>query len=81
MFRLLARQAKKNPGLIPQFFFISLGLGGASLYLVRLAVSPYVVWNKKNNAEPWSKLDPSYQYKFVAVTTDYKNLKKDRPDF
>uniref|UniRef100_A0A8C4QSD9 Uncharacterized protein n=1 Tax=Eptatretus burgeri TaxID=7764 RepID=A0A8C4QSD9_EPTBU len=38
-------------------------------------------WNKKGNPEPWNKLPPNYQYKFLAVKTDYKNLKKDRPDF
>ncbi|GAA6222977.1 NADH dehydrogenase [ubiquinone] 1 alpha subcomplex subunit 4-like 2, partial [Lates japonicus] len=25
--------------------------------------------------------DPTYQYKFVAIQTDYKNLKKEGPDF
>ncbi|KAF6735487.1 NADH dehydrogenase [ubiquinone] 1 alpha subcomplex subunit 4-like 2 [Oryzias melastigma] len=38
-------------------------------------------WNKTSNPEPWNKLDPTYQYKFVAITTDYKNLKKDGPEF
>uniref|UniRef100_A0A3B3CG92 Uncharacterized protein n=1 Tax=Oryzias melastigma TaxID=30732 RepID=A0A3B3CG92_ORYME len=46
-----------------------------SLYLT------HIFWDKKNNPEPWSKLDPTYQYKLVAVNTDYKSLKKDRPDF
>ncbi|XP_066564524.1 NADH dehydrogenase [ubiquinone] 1 alpha subcomplex subunit 4-like 2 [Amia ocellicauda] len=82
MIRVLVRQAKKKPGLIPLFFFISLGMGGASLYLLRLAFfNPHVCWDKKNNPEPWNKLSPTYQYKFVAVNTDYKNLKKDGPEF
>uniref|UniRef100_A0A674J6I5 Uncharacterized protein n=1 Tax=Terrapene triunguis TaxID=2587831 RepID=A0A674J6I5_9SAUR len=38
-------------------------------------------WDKKNNPEPWNKLSPNDQYKFLAVSTDYKSLKKDRPDF
>lgn len=29
--------------LIPQFFFICLGMGGASLYLIRLAKGPHVM--------------------------------------
>ncbi|XP_005986323.1 NADH dehydrogenase [ubiquinone] 1 alpha subcomplex subunit 4-like 2 [Latimeria chalumnae] len=82
MFRLISKQAKKHPGLIPLFFCIGLGMGTASIYLLRLAIfNPYISWDKKNNPEPWNKLDPTYQYKFVAITTDYKNLKKDRPDF
>ncbi|XP_064156484.1 NADH dehydrogenase [ubiquinone] 1 alpha subcomplex subunit 4-like 2 [Anguilla rostrata] len=77
----MIQQAKKHPGLIPQFFFIVLGMGGASLYLVRLARGPYVSWNKNDNPEPWNKLSPTYQYKFVAIDTDYKNLKKEGPDY
>ncbi|XP_036955634.1 cytochrome c oxidase subunit NDUFA4 isoform X1 [Acanthopagrus latus] len=68
--------------LIPQFVFLAVGLTGATFYLIRLARGPHVtLWDRKNNPEPWNKLDPTYQYKFVAVNTDYKNLKKDGPDF
>ncbi|XP_075757926.1 NADH dehydrogenase [ubiquinone] 1 alpha subcomplex subunit 4-like 2 isoform X2 [Pelodiscus sinensis] len=68
--------------LIPLVSFIGLGLGSAALYLLRLALcSPDVSWDKKNNPEPWNKLSPNDQYKFLAVSTDYKSLKKDRPDF
>uniref|UniRef100_A0AAZ1XW40 NDUFA4 mitochondrial complex associated like 2b n=1 Tax=Oreochromis aureus TaxID=47969 RepID=A0AAZ1XW40_OREAU len=74
-------QCGADEHLIPQFFFICLGMGGASLYLIRLARGPHVTWDKTNNPEPWNKLDPTYQYKFVAITTDYKNLKKEGPDF
>ncbi|KAJ8264832.1 hypothetical protein COCON_G00139310 [Conger conger] len=80
MIRGLIHHAKKHRALIPQFFFIALGMGGASLYLVRLACGPHVTWNK-NNPEPWNNLSPAYQYKFVAIKTDYKNLKKEGPDF
>ncbi|KAL1272227.1 hypothetical protein QQF64_028089 [Cirrhinus molitorella] len=75
------QHAKKHPGLIPQFFFMFLGVSGASLYLIRLSRGPHVSWDRKNNPEPWNKLDPTYQYKLVAVTTDYKSLKKEGPDF
>uniref|UniRef100_A0A8C7NBW8 Uncharacterized protein n=1 Tax=Oncorhynchus kisutch TaxID=8019 RepID=A0A8C7NBW8_ONCKI len=56
-------QSECNGHLMPQLFFILLGMGGASLYLVRLAKGPHVTWNKKNNPEPWNQLDPTYQYK------------------
>uniref|UniRef100_A0A8P4K3X1 NDUFA4 mitochondrial complex associated like 2b n=1 Tax=Dicentrarchus labrax TaxID=13489 RepID=A0A8P4K3X1_DICLA len=75
-------QIKECMSLIPQFLFLTLGMTGATFYLIRLARGPHVtLWDKKNNPEPWNNLDPTYQYKFVAVNTDYKNLKKDRPDF
>ncbi|KAF4796726.1 NADH dehydrogenase [ubiquinone] 1 alpha subcomplex subunit 4-like 2 [Turdus rufiventris] len=80
-------------GLVPLIGFISVGLGSAVLYLLRLALySPDVSWDRKNNPEPWNKLKPTDQYKvstggtggagsFLAISTDYKNLKKDRPSF
>ncbi|XP_062898382.1 cytochrome c oxidase subunit NDUFA4-like [Mobula hypostoma] len=82
MFRLMIRQAKKHPSLIPLFTFISLGISGAGLYLSRMALfSPDVSWDRKNNPEPWNKLGYNRQYKFIAVNTNYKYLKKNRPDF
>ncbi|XP_059575330.1 NADH dehydrogenase [ubiquinone] 1 alpha subcomplex subunit 4-like 2 [Alligator mississippiensis] len=79
---IFSRHLKRHPGLIPLISFISLGMGSAVLYLLRLALySPDVSWDRKNNPEPWNKLGPTDQYKFFAVSTDYKSLKKDRPDF
>ncbi|XP_059539308.1 NADH dehydrogenase [ubiquinone] 1 alpha subcomplex subunit 4-like 2 [Myotis daubentonii] len=78
----LYRQIKRHPALIPMIGFIGLGMGSAALYLLRLALrSPDVCWDRKNNPEPWNRLSPNDQYKFLAVSTDYKKLKKDRPDF
>uniref|UniRef100_A0A674P0Q6 NDUFA4 mitochondrial complex associated like 2 n=1 Tax=Takifugu rubripes TaxID=31033 RepID=A0A674P0Q6_TAKRU len=68
IFRKAAEHAKKHPGLIPQFFFICLGMGGAFLYLIRLAKGPHVTWNKTSNPEPWNQLDPTYQYKVTTCT-------------
>ncbi|XP_055468029.1 NADH dehydrogenase [ubiquinone] 1 alpha subcomplex subunit 4-like 2 [Psammomys obesus] len=75
------RQIKRHPGLIPMIGFICLGMGSAGFYLLRLALrSPDVCWDRKN-PEPWNRMSPNDQYKFLAVSTDYKKLKKDRPDF
>uniref|UniRef100_A0A3Q4GGY0 NADH dehydrogenase [ubiquinone] 1 alpha subcomplex subunit 4-like n=1 Tax=Neolamprologus brichardi TaxID=32507 RepID=A0A3Q4GGY0_NEOBR len=66
MIKTMFQHAKKHPGLIPQFFFMTLGITGATLYLIRLARGPHVtLWDKNNNPEPWN----------------YKNLKKEGPDF
>lgn len=46
-----------------------------------LTLLPLYSWDRKNNPEPWNRLSPNDQYKFLAVSTDYKKLKKDRPDF
>ncbi|XP_053299496.1 cytochrome c oxidase subunit NDUFA4 [Pleuronectes platessa] len=82
MIKTMIQQVKKHPGLIPQFVFTTLGITGAILYLIRLSRGPHVtLWNKNKNPEPWNGLDPTYQYKFVAIDTDYKNLKKEGPDF
>ncbi|XP_020796508.1 NADH dehydrogenase [ubiquinone] 1 alpha subcomplex subunit 4-like 2 [Boleophthalmus pectinirostris] len=81
LFKFAVEKARKHPGLVPQVLFICLGMGGAFVYLLRLAKGPHVTWNKTKNPEPWNKLDPTYQYKFMAITTDYKNLKKEGPDF
>uniref|UniRef100_A0A3B3CFJ8 Uncharacterized protein n=1 Tax=Oryzias melastigma TaxID=30732 RepID=A0A3B3CFJ8_ORYME len=73
MIKTIIQHAKKHPGV----GYIQLILyPRVSLYLTHMSF-----WDKKNNPEPWSKLDPTYQYKLVAVNTDYKSLKKDRPDF
>ncbi|XP_051986674.1 cytochrome c oxidase subunit NDUFA4 [Xyrauchen texanus] len=81
MLKTLFRHAKRHPGLIPQFFFMFVGVSGASVYLIRLALGPHVSWDRKNNPEPWNKLGPTHQCKLVAVTTDYKCLKKQGPEF
>eukprot|EP00063_Salmo_salar_P014616 XP_013989451.1 PREDICTED: cytochrome c oxidase subunit NDUFA4-like [Salmo salar] len=61
--RTVITHAKKHPGLIPQFFFLAVGMTGASCYLIRLAKGPHVSWNRKNNPEPWNTYGPNYQYK------------------
>ncbi|XP_065515672.1 NADH dehydrogenase [ubiquinone] 1 alpha subcomplex subunit 4-like 2 isoform X1 [Lathamus discolor] len=79
---LLCHISPVNLPLIPLIGFISVGMGSAVLYLLRLALySPDVSWDRKNNPEPWNKLSPTDQYKFLAVSTDYKSLKKERPSF
>uniref|UniRef100_A0A8C7YDA5 NDUFA4 mitochondrial complex associated like 2b n=1 Tax=Oryzias sinensis TaxID=183150 RepID=A0A8C7YDA5_9TELE len=68
MIKTIIHHAKKHPGLIPQFFFVTLGITGATLYLIRLARGPHVTfWDKKNNPEPWTRLDPTYQYKVTTL--------------
>uniref|UniRef100_A0A671Q331 Uncharacterized protein n=1 Tax=Sinocyclocheilus anshuiensis TaxID=1608454 RepID=A0A671Q331_9TELE len=52
-------QISLHKSLIPQFLFMSAGVSGAFLYLIRL----------KNNPEPWNNLGPTYQYKVNSPAT------------
>ncbi|XP_040923415.1 cytochrome c oxidase subunit NDUFA4 [Toxotes jaculatrix] len=82
VFRLVAKQVKSHPALIPLFVFIGGGVTMSFTYLCRLALkNPDVSWDRKNNPEPWNKLQHNQQYKLFTVNMDYSKLKKDRPDF
>ncbi|XP_074051487.1 cytochrome c oxidase subunit NDUFA4 [Macrotis lagotis] len=82
MLRTVISQARRHPSLIPLFVFLGTGATGASLYVLRLALfNPDVSWDRKNNPEPWNKLNPTDQYKFYSVNVDYSKLKKEGPEF
>ncbi|KAK5884722.1 hypothetical protein CesoFtcFv8_018513 [Champsocephalus esox] len=82
MLGTLRKQLKSHPALIPLLFFIGGGAAMSMGYLARLALrNPDVCWDKKNNPEPWTKMDPTHQYKFYAINVDYSKLKKQGPDF
>ncbi|CAG2108919.1 unnamed protein product [Medioppia subpectinata] len=71
---------RKNPSLIPLFFFAGLGGVWAGYYLLRLATrNPDVCWNKKGNPEPWQEYDKK-QYKFWSQI-DHVNYEHPRPRF
>ncbi|XP_055974527.1 cytochrome c oxidase subunit NDUFA4-like [Sorex fumeus] len=81
MLHMIFTQAKKHLILISLFVFIRAGGTGAVLYVTCLALfNPDVSWDRKNNTEPWNKLDPNDQYKCFAVNADYSKLKKESPD-
>uniref|UniRef100_A0A7N5JVM3 NDUFA4 mitochondrial complex associated like 2 n=1 Tax=Ailuropoda melanoleuca TaxID=9646 RepID=A0A7N5JVM3_AILME len=78
----LRHQIKHRPSLIPLFLIMGTAITGAGLYLLRLALfCPEVSWDRKNNPEPWNRVDPTHRYKFFAINMDYSKLEKDRPDF
>ncbi|XP_018417688.1 PREDICTED: cytochrome c oxidase subunit NDUFA4 [Nanorana parkeri] len=82
MLRTMLTHARKHPSLIPLFLFVGCGGVGSLLYALRVTMrSPEIAWDKKNNPEPWNKRGPNYQYKFYNETVDYKNLKKEGPDY
>ncbi|TNN03874.1 hypothetical protein fugu_000903 [Takifugu bimaculatus] len=79
MFGVVRKQLKSHPAvsdraarfrprgaLIPLFIFIGGGATMSMLYLSRLALrNPDVSWDRKNNPEPWNKMEPTQQYKFT----------------
>jgi len=80
--RVVSRQLKSHPALIPLFVFIGFGGGMCFTYLGRLALkSPECSWDKSGNQEPWNNMGANQQYKLINVNMDYSKLKKDRPDF
>ncbi|CAL8266338.1 cytochrome c oxidase subunit NDUFA4L [Gadus morhua] len=81
MLATVSKQLRSHPALIPLFFFIGGGAVMSMMYLARLGMGPHVSWDRKNNPEPWTKMDPTNQQKFYAVNMDYKTLKKQGPDF
>ncbi|XP_037546936.1 cytochrome c oxidase subunit NDUFA4-like [Nematolebias whitei] len=82
IFKVVVKQVKTHPALIPLFVFIGGGATMSMLYLGRLALkNPDVSWDHTNNPEPWNKIEPNHQYKLFSVNMDYSKLKKDRPDF
>ncbi|TRY96548.1 hypothetical protein DNTS_004711 [Danionella cerebrum] len=82
MLSVMTKQLRTHPALIPLFVFIAGGCAMSAAYLARLALrSPDVCWDKTNNPEPWNKLEPTFQYKFIAGNVDYSKLKKEGPDF
>uniref|UniRef100_A0A4X2MG30 Cytochrome c oxidase subunit NDUFA4 n=1 Tax=Vombatus ursinus TaxID=29139 RepID=A0A4X2MG30_VOMUR len=83
MLRIIFNQAKKHLSLIPLLMFIRPGGGGggqgtgATLYVICLTLlNPDVSWDRKNNPEPWNKMNPTDQYKFYSVNVDYSKMKK-----
>uniref|UniRef100_A0A8C2APM2 Cytochrome c oxidase subunit NDUFA4 n=1 Tax=Cyprinus carpio TaxID=7962 RepID=A0A8C2APM2_CYPCA len=73
-FRRLKSPFLFSKDLIPLFFFIGGGCTMSLTYLARLALrNPDVCWDRKNNPEPWNKLGPTDQYKWVGFTNQNKD--------
>jgi len=80
--RLVGKQLKSHPALIPLFVFIGAGAGMCFTYVGRLAFrNPECSWDRNGNPEPWNNMKPDQQYKLFKVNQDYSKLKKERPDF
>ncbi|CAD6575210.1 MAG: hypothetical protein CYPHOPRED_005606 [Cyphobasidiales sp. Tagirdzhanova-0007] len=64
---------------LPIYGVIVLAVGGASWYMVRLARGPDVVWNRKNNPEPWNNVEPGTNTKLMSVNQKFdKEYKRDK---
>ncbi|CAO1636158.1 unnamed protein product [Parajaminaea phylloscopi] len=68
-----------SPEVIPIYVITAMAVGGASWYLSRLARGPDVVWDRKNNPQPWNSIEPGTQTKLMSVNQEYeKKYKRDR---
>ncbi|XP_072173683.1 cytochrome c oxidase subunit NDUFA4-like [Diadema setosum] len=80
---LTLNSLRNHKALIPLFVCVGGGAVFAAFYLGRLAIkNPDATWMRKSNPTPWNKIKPNEQVKFYAAgKIDYKNLKKNSPEF
>ncbi|PWN53612.1 hypothetical protein IE53DRAFT_366189 [Violaceomyces palustris] len=71
-----ARQAFiKNwyaPEVVPIYIITGLAAGGATWYLSRLARGPDVIWDRKNNPQPWNDVQPGTNTKLMSVNHEFE---------
>jgi len=56
-----------DPAALPIVVIVTGAVVGASWYMTHLARGPEVVWDKKNNPEPWNNVKEGDQVKLYAV--------------
>ncbi|CAO1633566.1 unnamed protein product [Jaminaea pallidilutea] len=65
--------------VLPIYAITAMAVGGASWYLFRLAKGPDVIWDRKNNPQPWQNVQPGTQTKMMSVNQEFeKKYKRDR---
>ncbi|KOS15817.1 hypothetical protein Malapachy_2231 [Malassezia pachydermatis] len=63
----------------PIIALTGLAVGGATWYISRLARSPDVIWDKKNNPTPWNNVEQGTQYKLMNINGKFdKMYRRDR---
>jgi len=68
------RWIKKNwyaPEAIPIYVVMGVAVSGAAWYAARLARGPQVVWDRKNNPQPWLNVDQGTQTKMMTVNQKF----------
>ena len=55
-------------GVYPIFFFVGLGVGGASYFCAHTIMNPENVFDKKNNPTPYQSVKPNQTTKFYNPT-------------
>jgi len=80
---LTMNSLRHHKALIPLFVAVGGGVVFAAFYVARLATqNPDAAWQRGRNPYPWQNIKPNQQIKFYAAgNIDYKNLKKNSPDF
>ncbi|KAG9011135.1 hypothetical protein FRB90_007455 [Tulasnella sp. 427] len=67
------------PEAIPIYAVIGIAVGGATWYLTRLARGPDVIWDRKNNPQPWLNVDQGTNTKMMAVNQKFdKSYTRDK---
>ncbi|XP_028046046.1 cytochrome c oxidase subunit NDUFA4 isoform X3 [Monomorium pharaonis] len=72
---------KKNPALLPLYFFIGVAATGATVFTLRMAFhATDVSWVNKKDAEPWNYYKDK-PYKFYVSKNEYKTVKSQAPEY
>lgn len=59
------------PEVVPLVGILGVALAGAGFMGIHQAKAPDVVWNHKNNAEPWQQVRDGEQVKLLAYNQKY----------
>lgn len=66
-FRTAFRKYWYAPEAVPIYVITGGAVCGSMWYLYRLSQGPTIVWDHKNNPEPWTKIQPGTNTKLLSV--------------
>lgn len=66
--------------IVPILFCDALSMGWAAVYLARLACGPDVIFDRKNNPDPWSNRNWK-RHRFYSGTINWDEVKIHAPDY
>lgn len=70
----------KCTNIVPILFINALSVGCSAAYFIRLACGPDVIFDRTNNADPWS--DRNWKrHRFYSGTINWDEVKIHAPDY
>ncbi|KAB5595319.1 hypothetical protein CTheo_1191 [Ceratobasidium theobromae] len=59
---------------VPIYAVVAGAVGGAGWYCTRLARSPDVVWDRRNNPTPWMSVEQNMRTKLMSVNQKFDKV-------